>query len=93
MLTFKKLAPALAAKHRLTQKEADAILGTVRDLIEQTLVQGEDLHIGDIGRLMHSKRKARTGRNPQTGAALVIEAANVLKFKPSSVLLAKLNAK
>ena len=35
----------------------------------------------DIGRLVKSKRKARMGRNPATGAAIKIAAKTVVKFR------------
>jgi DNA-binding protein HU-beta len=37
--------------------------------------------IPDIGKLVMVKRKARMGRNPQTGAAIQIPAKTVLKFR------------
>ncbi|MBR6914833.1 MAG: HU family DNA-binding protein, partial [Clostridia bacterium] len=37
------------------------------------------------------KRAARTGRNPQTGAAIKVPASKVVSFAPSSALKAKVN--
>lgn len=91
MQTLLKMAPALAEQHRLSKKEAEQIMTTVRDLISQALEQGEDVLISDVGRLALVKRAARTGRNPQNGKPVEIKAATVVRFKQSSVLMAKLN--
>ena len=39
-----------------------------------------------FGTFSKSRRKARKGRNPQTGAAIKIKASNVVKFKPGKKL-------
>jgi DNA-binding protein HU-beta len=35
---------------------------------------------------LKTRRKARNGRNPQTGEPIKIKAANVVKFKPGKKL-------
>ena len=39
-----------------------------------------------FGTFMKVRRKARKGRNPQTGEVIKIKAANVVKFKPGKKL-------
>jgi DNA-binding protein HU-beta len=39
-----------------------------------------------FGTFMKQRRKARKGRNPQTGEAIKIKARNVVKFKPGKKL-------
>ena len=39
-----------------------------------------------FGTFLKVRRKARQGRNPQTGAAITIKASNVVKFKPGKKL-------
>ena len=86
MQTLLKMAPALAEQHRLSKKEAEQIMSTVRDLISQALEQGEDVLISDVGRLALVKRAARTGRNPQTGKEITIAAAKVPGFRAGKAL-------
>ena len=39
-----------------------------------------------FGTFQKTRRKARTGRNPQTGEAIKIKACNVVKFRPGKKL-------
>ena len=59
-------------------KAVDSVLETITD----TLKSGGDVRLVGFGTFLVSKRKATTGRNPQTGAAINIPAANVPKFRP-----------
>ena len=93
MQTIMKLAPTLAAKHRISKKQAEEILSSVRELFADALVSGHDLVITDVGRLAVTKRRARTGRNPQTGKEIAIPARTTVTFRPSSLLLADMNKK
>ena len=67
---------------REIQKVIDAIIGTIGD----TLAEGEKVTLVGFGTLGVRQRKARTGRNPQTGAALQIPAKRVAKFLPGKTL-------
>ena len=61
------------------------------DTITDTLKSGGDVRLVGFGTFLVSKRKATTGRNPQTGAAINIPAANVPKFRPGKALKESLN--
>ena len=93
MQTLKKLIPALAARHNLTQKQVDAIINDIQDHVTVALANGDVFSLGDIGRLTPKARKERTGRNPQTGKTLTIPARKQVQFKASSILLDALNDK
>jgi DNA-binding protein HU-beta len=60
----------------------DAIVGGVRT----TLKKSGSVTIVGFGTFAVTKRAARTGRNPRTGAAIKIKAAKVPKFKPGKAL-------
>jgi DNA-binding protein HU-beta len=60
----------------------DAIVGGVKT----TLKKSGSVTIVGFGTFAVSKRAARTGRNPRTGAAIKIKAAKVPKFKPGKAL-------
>ena len=49
--------------------------------------------IGNFGTFTIAKRKARKGRNPQTGEAIRIRASKVLRFRPSATLRRAAGAK
>ena len=55
-------------------------------LAKSSLVQGEDLLLSGFGKFSIRDKKARWGRDPQTGRILVLEARRVVTFKPSGQL-------
>ena len=71
---------------RETQKVIDAIIRTIGD----TLAAGEKVSLVGFGTFGVRQRMARTGRNPQTGAALQIPAKKVAKFLPGKTLKEKI---
>jgi DNA-binding protein HU-beta len=60
----------------------DAIVGGVKT----TLKKSGSVTIVGFGTFAVTKRAARTGRNPRTGASIKIKAAKVPKFKPGKAL-------
>ncbi len=64
------------------EKAVDAIVET----ITKALKKGQALTLVGFGTFSVTKRKARTGRNPQTGAEIKIAAKKVPKFSPGKAL-------
>jgi nucleoid DNA-binding protein len=62
--------------------EAQAAVDCVLESIVKTLKNGDVVTLVGFGSFKVVKRKARTGRNPQTGAEIQISASNVPKFVP-----------
>ena len=80
-LTKTQLVRHVAEKHELSNKQAAAILEHLAEVaIRETKKSGVFVLPG-IGRLVKSNRKARMGRNPQTGEAIKIPAKTVVKFR------------
>ena len=69
-----------------TKKEAQAAVECVLDSITKTLKKKGQVAIAGFGTFKVAKRKARTGRNPQTGAELKIAAKSVPKFTAGKAL-------
>lgn len=65
----------------------EAIIGGVRT----TLKKGGTVSLVGFGTFSVTKRAARTGRNPRTGATIKIKAAKVPKFRPGKALKDALN--
>ena len=80
-MTKAQLVSLIADKAELTKATANGVL----DLIANTAVSETKRHgqfvIPGIGKLVKSNRKARIGRNPQTGLAIKIPAKTVVKFR------------
>ncbi len=54
--------------------------------VKATLKKGNSVSLVGFGTFAVSKRAARSGRNPRTGAAIKIKAAKVPKFRPGKAL-------
>ena len=74
-----------------SKKEAAEIVEAVFNSIKETLELGEKIKISGFGNFVVREKKARIGRNPQTGEEITISARRVLTFKPSQVLKNALN--
>lgn len=65
----------------LTKKDSEAAINAFVDTIQEALKKGEKVAIAGFGTFDVSTRKARTGRNPQTGEEIKIAASKAPKFK------------
>lgn len=75
----------------LSKTDSAKAVDAVFDTITSELKNGGDIRLVGFGTFLVTKRKATTGRNPQTGAAIDIPAANVPKFRPGKSLKETLN--
>ena len=91
-MTKADLAEKIQDAAGFTKKESADMLEYVFTIIKDTLESGEKLKITGFGNFEVKQKKARRGRNPQTGEAVTIEARRVLTFKPSALLKQALNA-
>lgn len=74
------LVNAIADKADVTKKQADSVLSTALEIIVDTVSDGEKVTLVGFGSFEPRERKARNGRNPQTGKALKIPATTVPAF-------------
>ncbi len=86
-----ELVAAMAEKAQLSKKDAEAALKAFTTVVEEELKKGEKIQLVGFGTFDVSKRKERTGRNPQTRSEMVIPASNVPKFKAGKALKDALN--
>jgi len=70
----------------ITKAAACCALDSFIEGVTKALKKGDRVALVGFGTFSVSKRKARTGRNPQTGAALKIPARKVAKFSAGAVL-------
>lgn len=70
----------------ISKTDAGNALNAVLDNIVVTLKNGDRVVLPGFGTFETSNRAARTGRNPQTGEVIQIEAARVAKFKAGKAL-------
>jgi len=78
-MTKSQIMAALAAKLEISKKDAVRFVETLIGLAYKEAKNG--FTIPGLGKLVIVNRKARTGRNPATGATIQIPAKTVLKFR------------
>lgn len=69
-----------------TKKQAQEVVDCIFTAVTDTLKKNEPVQIAGFGSFKTTKREARTGRNPQTGAEIKIDARMVPKFVPAKAL-------
>ena len=80
------LVGKIAKDAEITKGQAEAAFNSLIDSVTATLKKGQKVTIVGFGTFAVAKRKARTGRNPQTGAPIKIAARKVPKFSAGSDL-------
>ena len=75
----------------LSRRDSAEIVDLLFEAVKETLSRGEPVKISGFGNFVVREKKARVGRNPQTGRDIEISARRVLTFKPSQVLKDQLN--
>lgn len=85
-MTKADLINQIAKDCKCSKALAEKSLNSATAAISKCLKKGDKITLTGFGTFSVSKRKARTGRNPQTGAAIKIKATKVAKFKPAQSL-------
>jgi DNA-binding protein HU-beta len=85
-MSKQEIIDAVAAAAEITKDKAAVAVNAMLSHIEKSLQKGEEVSVPPLGKFKISKRKARDGRNPTTGATIKIPASNVPKFQPSKTL-------
>ena len=80
------LVEKIAKGADITKAKAEMAFNAFWDAIKVSLKKGSKVTIVGMGTFSVAKRKARTGRNPQTGAEIRIPARKVVKFTAGSEL-------
>jgi len=86
-----ELISALSSKTGKPQTEAKAFLEAFTETVSETLAKGDKVTLIGFGTFDVQQTKARTGRNPRTGAVLQIKAKKRPRFKAGSDLSSKVN--
>jgi len=80
-MTKTQIVRHLAEKMELSNKQAAAFLDILADTAVKETKKSGVFTIPGLGKLVKAERKARMGRNPQTGEAIKIKAKTVVKFR------------
>ena len=86
-----ELVDAMAKETNLTKKDVESVLNSFVNVVSGELAKKEKVQLVGFGTFETRERAARTGRNPQTGETVKIEARVVPGFKAGSKLKDALN--
>ena len=81
----------IAKQADISKAAATRALEAMTGAVKTTLKKGGSVSLVGFGTFAVGERAARTGRNPQTGAAIKIKAAKVPKFRPGKALKEAVN--
>lgn len=81
MMTKSQIVARLAEKAALPKKTVASLLADLAELAVKETKRNGQFVVPGLGKAVKAHRKARTGRNPQTGAAIKIPAKTVAKFR------------
>lgn len=81
-----ELIAAMAEKAGISKNDAEKSLTAFTNIVADTLVDGDRVSITCFGTFEVVERAARTGRNPQTGESIQIQASKSPKFKAGKAL-------
>jgi integration host factor subunit alpha len=81
----------ISEKVGFSNKEMAKIVEITFDIIKETLQREDKIMVSGFGNFVIRNKRARRGRNPQTGGDIEITPRRILTFKPSTVLKASLN--
>lgn len=88
-VTASALLQSVADHLGVKKSEAKALTEGYLDVVKAYVLKGAKVKIGDVGMIMIRHRKARMGRNPQTGEPVKIKASKKLAFRQSAVMKAQ----
>ncbi len=85
-MTKAQIVSYLAEKTGVTKKQAAAVLDELAGLAAKVIKKGDKLALPGFVTVKVQNRKARIGRNPQTGEPIKIPAKKVVKAVPAAAL-------
>lgn len=88
-----ELIEQISKEYELTKTFARDLIENVFESISDAVHKGEEVAIFGFGKFKLAERKARKGRNPQTGEAIRIAASKNVKFEQAKALKERVNTK
>ena len=85
-MTKEQLVTKIAKEANISKRQANEAVKSFFGSVTTALKRGQKVSFVGFGTFSVTKRKARTGRNPQTGQAIKIPAARIPKFKAGKSL-------
>jgi DNA-binding protein HU-beta len=77
-----QLIEKVAEKTGLTKTQSEDFLDATLQIIQKSVAKGDEVKLVGFGTFSRLNRKSRNGRNPKTGAPVMIPGSKVPRFKP-----------
>ncbi|MBI5888377.1 MAG: integration host factor subunit alpha [Deltaproteobacteria bacterium] len=90
-MTKADIVEKLYEKVGFSKKDVSHVVEEIFECIKTTLETGDKVKISGFGNFSVRQKRARRGRNPQTGGEITIEKRRVMTFKPSQLLKKAIN--
>ena len=90
-MTKQEIVSTVYEKLGFSKRESSDIVEHFFAIIKKNLADGENIKISGLGNFVVKEKKARNGRNPQTGEEIQISRRRVLNFRLSQVLKDEIN--
>ena len=81
-----QLIEKIAAETKMPKAQCENIIDCLITNVKKSVKKGDDVKLVGFGTFTKSKRKARMGRNPQTGKEIQIKASKRVKFSAGKAL-------
>jgi integration host factor subunit beta len=85
-MTRAELVDEIARQSSMTRRQAEVVVDAVFDSILDALGHGDKIELRGFGSFRIRRRASRAGRNPRTGADVVVPERRVPHFKPGKEL-------
>jgi len=85
-MTKAELIASIGKEAKISKASAEKAVNAFANAVTKALKKGDKLALTGFGTFSVAKRRARTGRNPQTGKEIKIAATRVAKFKAGNLL-------
>jgi DNA-binding protein HU-beta len=85
-MTKAELIASIGKEAKISKATAEKAVNAFTSAVTKALKKGDKLTLTGFGTFSVAKRRARTGRNPQTGKEIKIAATRVAKFKAGNLL-------
>ena len=91
-MTKQEIVATVYEKLGFSKRESSDIVEQFFKIIKESLAKGENVKISGLGNFVVRDKRARKGRNPQTGEEIEISPRRVLNFRLSQVLKEEINS-
>ena len=85
-MTKAELIVSVGEEAKIAKASAEKAVNAFTNAVTKALKKGDKLTLTGFGTFSVAKRRARTGRNPQSGKEIKIPATRVAKFKAGNLL-------